>query len=324
MNNMNNRDFLGYGANPPNMRWPGGAGLAVSLVLNVEEGAELSLADGDERNESVHEVTQPVSGAPDLCLASHFEYGTRVGYGRIASVVAEAGVPMTLNACARSLIGVPWLARHAVAQGHEICSHGWRWEAHAGMDEAHERALIARAHAEITRVAGVSPVGWHTKSSPSVNTRRLLVEHGGFLYDSDAYNDDLPYYLPVAGRPHLVLPYAFDTNALYAGRTLPTTWSTLSTGCCANQPTAPRCCPSACICVSSVGLHASAVCRWRWRTCASQAANACGLRDATPSRAIGCRKCLPVDPVGVFGRRARPARPATPRLAWFRFNAPCG
>jgi peptidoglycan/xylan/chitin deacetylase (PgdA/CDA1 family) len=209
---MNNRDFLGYGLNPPSVRWPGGAGLAVSLVLNVEEGAELSLADGDEGNESVHEVTQAVLGAPDLCLASHFEYGTRVGYGRIASVVAEAGVPMTLNACARSLIGVPWLAQHAVAQGHEICSHGWRWESHAGMDEAHERALIARAHAEIARVAGVAPVGWHTKSSASVNTRRLLVEHGGFLYDSDAYNDDLPYYLPVAGRPHLVLPYAFDTN----------------------------------------------------------------------------------------------------------------
>jgi len=209
---MNHRDFLGYGDRPPAMRWPGDAGLAVSLVLNIEEGAELSLADGDEANESVHEVTQPVLGAPDMCLASHFEYGTRVGYRRIADVVAEAGVPMTLNACARSLVGVPWLAQDAVARGHEICSHGWRWEAHAGMDEAHERALIARAHAEIARVAGVAPVGWHTKSSPSVNTRRLLVEHGGFVYDSDAYNDDLPYYVPVSGRQHLVLPYAFDTN----------------------------------------------------------------------------------------------------------------
>ena len=209
---MNTRNFFGYGQNPPHIRWPGGAGLAVSLVLNVEEGAELSLADGDEVNESVHEVTQPVLGAPDLCLASHFEYGTRVGYWRIADVVAASGVPMTLNACARSLVGVPWLAQHAVKNGHEICSHGWRWEAHAGMEEAHERALIARAHSEIARVAGVAPVGWHTKSSPSLNTRRLLVEHGGFLYDSDAYNDDLPYYLPVAGRSHLVLPYAFDTN----------------------------------------------------------------------------------------------------------------
>lgn len=209
---MNQRNFLGYGDRPPTIRWPGDAGLAVSLVLNIEEGAELSLADGDATNESVHEVTQAVLGAPDLCLASHFEYGTRVGYRRIADVVAETGVPMTLNACARSLVGVPWLAQDAVARGHEISAHGWRWEAHAGMDEAHERSLIARAHTEIARVAGIAPVGWHTKSSPSVNTRRLLVEHGGFVYDSDAYNDDLPYYVAVSGRPHLVLPYAFDTN----------------------------------------------------------------------------------------------------------------
>jgi allantoinase len=206
------RNFEGYGGNPPDMRWPGGAGLAVSVVLNVEEGAELTLLAGDEHNEVVHEVTQQVRDAPDLCLASHFEYGTRVGYRRIADVVADAGLPMTLNACGRSLVGVPWLARDAVARGHEICSHGWRWEAHANMAEDHERQVIARAHAEIARVAGVAPVGWHTKSSPSVQTRRLLVEHGGFLYDSDAYNDDLPYYVPVAGKNHLVLPYAFDTN----------------------------------------------------------------------------------------------------------------
>jgi allantoinase len=206
------RDFLGYGDKPPAMSWPGGKGLAVSVVLNIEEGAELSLAAGDERNEAVHEVVQEVHGAPDLCLASHFEYGTRIGYRRIAEVASSAEMPMTLNACARSLIGVPWLAKDAIQRGHEICSHGWRWEAHAGMKEDQERSLIARAVSEIKRVAGVAPVGWHTKSSASVNTRRLLVEHGGFLYDSDAYNDDLPYYLPVAGKAHLVLPYCFDNN----------------------------------------------------------------------------------------------------------------
>ncbi|MGA1080043.1 MAG: polysaccharide deacetylase family protein [Steroidobacteraceae bacterium] len=216
------RDFLGYGDNPPAMSWPDRNGLAVSFVLNIEEGAELTLLAGDERNEAVHEVTQEVRGAPDLCLASHFEYGTRVGYRRIMAVVQDSGVPITLNACARSLIGVPWLAEDAIHRGHEICSHGWRWESHAGMDEATERALIARAHAEIGRVSGVAPVGWHTKSSPSVNTRRLLVEHGGFLYDSDAYNDDLPYYVEVMGSPHLVLPYAFDTNDMrfFGGATL--------------------------------------------------------------------------------------------------------
>ncbi len=206
------RDFLGYGDRPPDVTWPGGAKLAVSLMLNVEEGAELSLADGDERNESVHEVTQPVEGAPDLCLASHFEYGTRIGYWRVMRTLAAAGVPVTLNACARSLEAVPVLARHAAQQGHEVACHGWRWEAHANMPESVERSVIERAHRSIARVVGTPPVGWHTRSSPSVNTRRLLVEHGGWLYDSDAYNDDLPYYVRFGERAHLVVPYAFDTN----------------------------------------------------------------------------------------------------------------
>ena len=206
------RDFLGYGDSPPCVSWPGGARLAISVVLNIEEGAELALSAGDERNEAMHEVSQEVWGAPDLCMESHYEYGMRVGYRRIMRVLEAAGVPMTLNACARALEGVPWLARDAIARGHEICCHGWRWEPHAGMEEAHERATIARAVESIRRVAGVAPVGWHTKSSASVNTRRLLVEHGGFLYDSDAYNDDVPYYVEVAGKPHLVVPYCFDNN----------------------------------------------------------------------------------------------------------------
>jgi allantoinase len=209
---MNARDFQGYGDNVPTLRWPGGAGLAVSFVLNVEEGAELSLTSGDERNESRHEVNHEVVGAPDLCMESHFEYGARVGYRRITRMLMEAGVPLTLNACARALEATPWIAQDAAANGFEICCHGWRWESHAGMDEAQERARIARSVETIRRLHGRAPVGWHTKSSASVNTRRLLVEHGGFLYDSDAYNDDLPYYLPVGGRQHLVLPYAFDTN----------------------------------------------------------------------------------------------------------------
>jgi len=210
------RDFDGYLGQYPQFRWPGGAGLAVSFVLNVEEGAELSLTAGDERNESRHEVNHEVLGAPDLCMQSMFEYGARVGYGRISRLLLDAGLPLTLNACARALETTPWIAQDAATQGFEVCCHGWRWESHAGMDEAHERALIARAVASIARLHGRPPVGWHTKSSASVNTRRLLVEHGGFLYDSDAYNDDLPYWVRVdtAGgeRQQLVLPYAFDTN----------------------------------------------------------------------------------------------------------------
>jgi peptidoglycan/xylan/chitin deacetylase (PgdA/CDA1 family) len=206
------RDFLGYGANPPHADWPGGARVAVSFVLNIEEGAELSLSAGDERNEAQHEINHEVKAAPDLCMESHFEYGTRIGYWRIVQVFASAAAPLTLNACGRSIAGVPWLARDAVARGHEICCHGWRWEAHAGMDEAVERAAIARGVDAIRAASGVAPVGWHTKSSASVNTRRLLTEHGGFLYDSDAYNDELPFYVDVGGRAHLVLPYCFDTN----------------------------------------------------------------------------------------------------------------
>jgi allantoinase len=206
------RDFDGYRGRYPALHWPGGAGLAVSFVLNVEEGAELSLTAGDERNEGRHEVNHEVLGVPDLCMESHFEYGARVGYARIARLFADAGVPLTLNACARALETTPWIARDAAERGFEVCCHGWRWVSHAGMDEAEERATIARCVESIRRLHGRAPVGWHTKSSASVNTRRLLAEHGGFLYDSDAYNDDLPYWVEAAGRPHLVLPYAFDTN----------------------------------------------------------------------------------------------------------------
>ena len=206
------RDFRGYANKYPNVRWPNGAGLAVSLVLNVEEGAELTLSAGDEKNESRHEVAQEVRGAPDLCMESHFEYGSRAGYWRITSVIDRHRMPLTLNACARALIATPWVGRHAAERGYDVQCHGWRWEAHAGMQEDEERSLIKRSVEAIREAHGKAPVGWHTKSSPSVNTRSLLVEHGGFLYDSDAYNDDAPYYVDVGGKPHLVIPYGFDTN----------------------------------------------------------------------------------------------------------------
>ncbi|MEH3086559.1 MAG: polysaccharide deacetylase family protein [Xylophilus ampelinus] len=206
------RDFAGYGDAVPAVRWPGNAGLAVSFVLNIEEGAEFALSAGDPRNEGCHEVNHEVRGAPDLCMESHFEYGARVGYRRIVAEFARAGVPLTLNCCARALEATPWIAEDAVRRGFEVCCHGWRWESHAGMGINEERERIARTAATVARLTGRAPAGWHTKSSASVNTRRLLVEHGGFLYDSDAYNDDLPYYREVAGRPHLVLPYGFDTN----------------------------------------------------------------------------------------------------------------
>ena len=205
------RDLEGYGAAPPNITWPGGARVAVSVVVNVEEGAELSLIEGDERNESVYEAREEVVGVPDPCMTSHFGYGPRRGYWRIAGALDRFGVKATLSTCGRAAAATPWLIEDAAARGHEISCHGWRWETHARMDEATERTVIARTHQTISEIAGAPPVGWHTRSASTINTRRLLIEHGGFLYDSDAYDDDLPYRVP--GHPgHLVLPYAFDTN----------------------------------------------------------------------------------------------------------------
>ncbi|WP_238192544.1 polysaccharide deacetylase family protein [Methylobacterium frigidaeris] len=207
------RDFRGYGGHPPAIAWPRGARLAVSVVVNVEEGAELSLGMGDERNESVYEVVEEVVGSRDLCMESHFEYGTRAGWPRIRALLSAYGVSATLNANGRAVALSPWLAREAAADGHEVAAHGWRWERHAGMGETEERDTIARAVAAIRDATGRAPVGWHTRSATSVNTRRLLLDQGGFLYDSNAYNDDLPYLVPGRGdRPHVVLPYAFDTN----------------------------------------------------------------------------------------------------------------
>lgn len=206
------RDFLGYGEHPPVVRWPGDKRVAVSFVLNIEEGAELALSSGDERNEAVYEVQQELVGARDFCMESHFEYGSRAGYWRIMRVFAAFGVKLTLNLCGRTLESTPWLARHAVEHGHEIMCHGWRWEDNVHMAEDEERALLARCVSAIRDVTGVRPVGWHVRSHPSENTRRLLIEEGGFLYDSNVYNDDLPTTIRRGDRPYALLPYAFDTN----------------------------------------------------------------------------------------------------------------
>ena len=207
------RDLAGYGRNRPDPAWPGGARLAVSFVVNVEEGAELSIASGDERNESGPETGQLVQGAPDPCMETHFAYGSRVGIWRVLDAFDAHGMKATFSCCGRAVAVTPALAAEPAARGHEVSAHGWRWEMHANMPEAQERAVIARTVAVLAEAAGTRPVGWHTKSAPSVNTRRLLLEEGGFLYDSDAYDDDLPRTVPGAGgRPHVILPYAFDTN----------------------------------------------------------------------------------------------------------------
>lgn len=208
------RDLLGYAGKPPKAEWPNGAKVAVSFVVNFEEGAEHSIAEGDAVNEGIYEVDHRID-APDPCIESHFDYGTRAGWWRIMDLLDSYGVKATVSACGRAVQRTPALAQDAIRRGHEVAAHGWRWESHAGMSEADERAAIRRTVNAIAAATGQRPVGWHTRSAPSLNTRRLLVEEGGFLYDSDAYGDDLPYFVDVRGARHLVLPYAFDTNDMH-------------------------------------------------------------------------------------------------------------
>ena len=187
------RDLLGYAGSPPDQHWPGGARVAVSIVVNFEEGSEFSISDGDRENEAVYEIEQRLAGRPDPAIDSHFEYGSRAGWWRIMEVLGQHGAPATVSSSGRAVERLPLLAQDAVRRGHEVSAHGWRWEGHADLDEAEERDRIARTVAAIKAVTGTRPLGWHTRSPGSVNTRRLLVEEGGFLYDSDAYNDDLPF-----------------------------------------------------------------------------------------------------------------------------------
>jgi peptidoglycan/xylan/chitin deacetylase (PgdA/CDA1 family) len=208
------RDFLGYAGSPPHPHWPGRAKVALSFVVNFEEGAEFSVSEGDPVNEAIYEVDHRLEG-PDPCIESHFEYGLRAGWWRIMDLFDAYGVKVTVSACGRAVERSPLFARDAVRRGHEVAAHGWRWESHAGMEEAAEREAIARTVEAIKRVTGERPVGWHTRSATSQNTRRLLVEEGGFLYDGDAYNDDLPYFVSISGKRHLALPYAFDTNDMH-------------------------------------------------------------------------------------------------------------
>lgn len=207
------RDFVGYANKPPAVSWPDGAKVALSLVVNVEEGAEPSPADGDPRTEGRAEMPHtPRDGMRDLAIESQYEYGSRAGLWRILETLRDYAAPATFFACGRALERNPAGARAIAAAGHEICSHGYEWREPSTMSRDEERESIRRAVEAIRATSGTRPIGWYCRWGPSVNTRELLVEEGGFLYDSDAYNDDLPYWADVAGTPFLVLPYAMDTN----------------------------------------------------------------------------------------------------------------
>src|SRR5215831_3246404 len=208
------RNLRGYGRSRPKIVWPNGARVAVSLVVNFEEGAELAVEQGDAGNEEFGEVrsVQP-SGVRDLVQEQVFDYGMRAGLWRFLEAFADAGVAATFMMCGRAVERVPDLARAVTEAGHEPAVHGWRWLPHSHYsDRDSERRDIMKARDAIASATGVPPVGFMCRGGQSPWTRSLLGELG-FAYDSNALNDDLPYWeiLP-CGRHMLVLPYGFDTN----------------------------------------------------------------------------------------------------------------
>jgi putative urate catabolism protein len=213
------RDLIGYGRRTPDPKWPGGARLALQIVMNYEEGGERSILHGDSESESfLHEVvaTEPLPGVRNMNVESTYEYGSRAGFWRLLRMFAERNIPITVYAVAMALERHPAAAAAIIEAGHEVMSHGWRWIDYQYMGEEEERAHLKRAVEILTRLTGSRPLGWYTgRQSP--NTRRLVVEEGGFLYDADAYNDDLPYWTTVSGKGHLVIPYTMDNNDMKFG-----------------------------------------------------------------------------------------------------------
>jgi allantoinase len=215
------RDLIGYGAHPPDPKWPGGARLAVNFVLNYEEGSEPSVPDGDPASEwglTENGMLNPGVKGRDLAAEGMFAYGSRVGFWRIMRLFAERNLPLTVFGCALALERHPPAVAAIRSAGLDVCCHGWRWEKHWELSEAEERERIRRAVASLQQTMGERPLGWYCRYGPSLNTRRLLAEEGGFLYDSDAYDDELPYWTSVQGKPHLVVPYSLSTNDSKFGR----------------------------------------------------------------------------------------------------------
>ena len=212
------RDLVGYGRHPPHADWPGGARIAVQFVLNYEEGGENSVLHGDAGSEQFLSEIIGAAAYParHLSMESIYEYGSRVGGWRILDEFARRDLPLTVFGVAMAMQRHPEFVRACLTAGHEIASHGWRWIHYQNIDEASERAHLETAVAIHRELTGSAPLGWYTgRDSP--NTRRLVVEHGGFEYDSDYYGDELPFWTEVEcgdgeRRAHLVVPYTLDCN----------------------------------------------------------------------------------------------------------------
>jgi peptidoglycan/xylan/chitin deacetylase (PgdA/CDA1 family) len=203
------RDFVGYGRRPPLVRWPGGVGLVVNIVVNYETGAEYSLLDGDGRNDTWGEYSYEVGPqVRDLGTETHYEFGSRAGIWRLARLFDRYQVPVTIGAAGRALERNPAVAEWIAEAGHDVLAHGYRWIEVSELTREAEREDMLRAVEAIARLTGQRPLGWYVRSFPSVHTRELVVEEGGFVYDSDASNDELPYFADAAGTPFLVVPYS--------------------------------------------------------------------------------------------------------------------
>jgi len=214
MSTASPRDLVGYAGKPPHPKWPGDARLAVNFVINYEEGSEYNAQD-----DGFSEATLTESGGRDygvkgrdLAAEGMFEYGSRVGFWRVKRLFDERNLPLTVFGCALALERNPAVAAAIRDSSWDVCSHGWRWVKHYELSEAEERQHIRKAVESMQKTVGARPMGWYCRYGPSVNTRRLVVEEGGFLYDSDAYNDELPYWVRVNGKPHLVVPYSLTAN----------------------------------------------------------------------------------------------------------------
>lgn len=212
------RDLIGYGRRPPHAQWPNGARIALQFVLNYEEGGENSVLHGDAGSEQfLSEMFNPPSfAARHLSMESIYEYGSRVGVWRILREFEQRRLPLTVFGVAMAMQRHPEVSKAFVELGHEIACHGWRWISYQDASEAVEREHMALAVKVLTELTGAPPLGWYTgRDSP--NTRRLVLDHGGFAYDSDYYGDDLPFWTKVrksdgTDAPHLVVPYTLDNN----------------------------------------------------------------------------------------------------------------